>query len=225
MSYVNRTQDPRRKATAITGVVLVHAALGYVLVTGLQYTGIIAKPELKPIIDIPVEPTPTPTPLPTDEIVPEAATTPEFVAPTPPMDLSPPAPVPPRQFDPADVPGPTVLPIPTPSYFEPPRPQPPAFAPKRAAPRGDTSRWVTPDDYPSRELRDGVEGTTHFRVVVGTDGRVATCEVTGSSGNERLDAATCRNIERRARFEPATDGNGQKVVGTYTNSVRWRIPD
>lgn len=225
MSYVNRTEDPRRKATAIAGVVLVHVAAGAVLINGLSYVGVVElKDRIKTtFIPKPLDPPPPPPPI--DEVVPEAATTPEFVAPTPPMDLSPPAPVPPRQFEPADVPGPTVLPIPTPSYVEPPRPQPPAVAPKRAAPRGDTSRWVTPDDYPSRELRDGVEGTTHFRVVVGTDGRVATCEVTGSSGNERLDAATCRNIERRARFEPATDGNGQKVVGTYTNSVRWRIPD
>jgi protein TonB len=83
---------------------------------------------------------------------------------------------------------------------------------------------VVTGDYPPSALRRGDEGTTRFRVVVGTDGRVDACEVTGSSGNAELDAAACRNIERRARFEPASDGNGQKVVGTYTSSVSWRIP-
>lgn len=223
MSYLNRLQDPRRRTTAIAGVVLVHAVLGYALVTGLQFTGFIDKPEWKPIIEIKVEPTPTPTPPPTDEIVPEETKAPEFVAPTPPIVLTPVGPIAPLPFDPV-IPGPIVNPNPTPNFVEPPRPQP-SFAPRRAAPRGDTSHWVTPDDYPSRELRNGIEGTTHFRVVVGTDGRVGACEVTRSSGSAQLDAAACRNIERRARFEPATDGNSQKVVGSYSSSVLWRIPD
>src|SRR5690606_18242425 len=34
MSYLNRSQDPRRRTTALATVVIVHAALGYALVTG-----------------------------------------------------------------------------------------------------------------------------------------------------------------------------------------------
>jgi TonB family protein len=58
--------------------------------------------------------------------------------------------------------------------------------------------WATPDDYPSRPLREGVQGTTSFKVTVGPNGRVTACEVTGSSGNAELDAATCKLVTQRA---------------------------
>jgi protein TonB len=31
-------------------------------------------------------------------------------------------------------------------------------------------------------------------------------------------------VTRRARFRPASDENGHKVAGSYSNSVRWQIP-
>ena len=49
--------------------------------------------------------------------------------------------------------------------------------------------------------------------------------MTRSTGNGQLDAATCRYIERRARFEPATDESGAKVIGSYTGTVKWEIPE
>ena len=222
MSYLNRARDPRRRTTAIAGVILVHAVLGYALVTGLQFTGVIAKPEWKPIIEIEAKPTPTPTPQPSEEARPEATRKPDVVVPDTPIDLVRTTEVEVVAIERDAIVDP--IPAPTPGFVDPPRPQP-GFAPKRAAPRGDTSRWVTPDDYPSRELRNGIEGTTHVRVVVGTAGRAGASEVTRSSGNARLDAAACRNVMSRARFDPATDGNGQKVVGSYSSSVRWQIPD
>ena len=83
---------------------------------------------------------------------------------------------------------------------------------------------MTADDYPSRDLRDGNEGTALFRVVVGSNGRVSACEIVRSSGHAGLDAATCKAVTARARFTPATDENGARVVGTYSSSVRWQIP-
>ena len=41
----------------------------------------------------------------------------------------------------------------------------------------------------------------------------------------RLDDAACRRISQRARFDPATDETGGKVVGTYAGTVKWEIPD
>ena len=35
MAYLDRHTDPARRTTAITGVIIVHALIGYVLVTGL----------------------------------------------------------------------------------------------------------------------------------------------------------------------------------------------
>jgi protein TonB len=59
---------------------------------------------------------------------------------------------------------------------------------------------------------------------VGPDGRVTDCTVTGSSGSPDLDATACAKIRSRARFNPATDGEGQPTSGTYSNAVRWVIP-
>jgi protein TonB len=106
----------------------------------------------------------------------------------------------------------------------PPAPPPPRFTPKGAQPRGNPGSWATTDDYPSRALREEKEGVTRFTVQVSPEGRVTSCSVTGSSGTPELDDAACRAITRRARFNPATNGEGQPVAGTYSNSVRWQIP-
>ncbi|HEU4651467.1 MAG TPA: TonB family protein, partial [Croceibacterium sp.] len=101
----------------------------------------------------------------------------------------------------------------------------PPFNPKRATPSNNSSNWITNDDYPRRALVDGAEGSVGYRLVVSTLGRVASCELTQPSGNRALDDATCRLITRRARFEAATDETGAKVLGTYSGSVRWEIPE
>ena len=103
-------------------------------------------------------------------------------------------------------------------------PPPPRVQPKQATPKGNPGNWATTNDYPTRALREEREGTTSFRVTVGPDGRVTSCEITGSSGSDDLDAATCSNVTRRARFNPATDGDGNPTSGSYSNRVRWVIP-
>jgi len=101
---------------------------------------------------------------------------------------------------------------------------PPRVQPKGATPRGNPANWATTNDYPTRALREEREGTTGFRVTVGPDGRVTSCDITSSSGSSDLDEATCSNVTRRARFNPATDGEGQPTSGSYSNRVRWVIP-
>lgn len=91
-------------------------------------------------------------------------------------------------------------------------------------PRGNPGNWATTNDYPSVALQKQVEGTTGFRVNVGPDGRVSDCVITASSGSPELDLATCTNVRRRARFEPALDANGSPTTGKYANRVRWQIP-
>ena len=71
----------------------------------------------------------------------------------------------------------------------------------------------------------GAEGSVGYRLVIGTAGRVSSCELTRPSGQRALDDATCRLIAGRARFEPATDETGAKVLGTFIVSVRWEIPE
>lgn len=81
------------------------------------------------------------------------------------------------------------------------------------------------NEYPRRALREGREGTASFSVVVGVDGKVKRCVITSSSGSADLDEATCSVITRRGRFKPATDDDGNPVEGTYSNSMRWEIPN
>jgi periplasmic protein TonB len=127
-------------------------------------------------------------------------TTPPPVAPVVPI-IAPPAPIP-----------------------APPPPPAPRTPPRQAAPRGNPGNWATTNDYPSRALREEREGTTGFRVSVGPDGRVTDCSITSSSGHSDLDEATCSNVTRRARFAPATDGDGNPTTGSYASRVRWVIP-
>ncbi|HMS20495.1 MAG TPA: energy transducer TonB [Sphingorhabdus sp.] len=105
-------------------------------------------------------------------------------------------------------------PLPLPTAPEP-QPLPPI------APATNPGSWVTTNDYPSRALREEREGTTAFRLDVGVDGKVTACTVTASSGHGDLDAATCKALMRRARFEPITDGGGP---ASWTSRVRWTIP-
>src|SRR3546814_3854253 len=90
----------------------------------------------------------------------------------------------------------------------PPAPPPPP-QPKREAvgakPRSNPGSWATNADYPSSALRNEEEGTTGFRVTVGTNGRVTDCSVTSSSGSSTLDEATCRLITRRRSEEHTSE--------------------
>src|SRR3546814_18981908 len=90
----------------------------------------------------------------------------------------------------------------------PPPPPPPKQAAKPASPRGNPGTWVTPDDYPSRALREEREGTTGFKLAIDANGKVVDCQITSSSSSPDLDAEACKNLMRRARFRPAADTDG-----------------
>lgn len=223
MSYVNQAQDPRRNAAAIAATFAIHAALGVAVVTGLTIAGI-GPLEEERLVGIPL-PDPTPPPEPEPEPRPDVSAQ-NPVAPVPPIPL----PTPDATFDEFDASDP-VIPATDPfagtgpiARPDPPRPTP-TFTPRKAAPSNDPARWITTADYPASSLRRESEGMAGYRVIVGSNGRVSSCEVTRPSGDRALDEATCRFIERRARFEPATDESGATVVGSYTGSVRWDIPD
>jgi protein TonB len=54
---------------------------------------------------------------------------------------------------------------------------------------------------------------------------VTGCTITRSTGHAALDKATCDLVSKRGRFDAARDGNGKPVAGSYSNSVRWSIPE
>jgi protein TonB len=215
MAYADQQMSGNR-IIAIIIVALIHIAFIYALVTGLAYSAMKKAIERVTTVDINEPPPPPPdTPPP-----PEPDRPPPPVAPPPPLNIS--IAPPPIQVTPNIPPPAPVIRIVPPAA--PPAPPPPRFTPKGAVPKGNPGSWATTDDYPSRALREEREGVTRFTVSVSAEGRVTNCSVTGSSGTPELDDAACRAITRRARFTPATDGEGNPTSGTYSNSVRWQIP-
>lgn len=87
----------------------------------------------------------------------------------------------------------------------------------------DPGSWVSEDDYPAEALSGQVEGRTEFRLSIDARGRVTACDILNSA-NAALDAATCRLMVQRARFEPARDAAGA-VASTHTSSIDWRLPE
>jgi protein TonB len=91
-------------------------------------------------------------------------------------------------------------------------------------PAGRPGDWASDDDYPVAALRDNAEGNVGFLLTIGPDGLPTKCEVIQSSGNADLDNTTCIVLLQRARFNPATDANGNPTNGTFRSTIRWRIP-
>lgn len=216
MAYADQEMSGN-KVTAFVIVALIHVVVGYALVTGLAYEGLRQVVKKVTTVDIkkdePKKEEPPPPPK-------QQQAPPPIVAPPPKINVS----VAPPPITTVVTPPPVAPVVPVlapPAVVAPP---PPRVQPKSAQPKGNPGNWATTNDYPTRALREEREGTTSFRVTVGPDGRVTSCEITGSSGSDDLDAATCSNVTRRARFNPATDGDGNPTTGSYSNRVRWVIP-
>ena len=211
MAYAD--QEPSgRKIFAIGAVALLHAGVGYALVTGLAYNA------AKQVYED----------LKTFDVVPEEPEKPEEPPPPPPkVDLPPPPKV--------TVPPPVVTtnvqstntlppltqsapPAPPAPPAAPPPPAPPKVA-QRATQRGGS---ISDEDYPSSSIRNEEAGTSVATFTIGTDGKVASCNASGASPT--LDAETCKLIIRRFRFKPALDTSGQPIAETKSQRVTWRLP-
>lgn len=94
-----------------------------------------------------------------------------------------------------------------------------------ASPRNNAARWVTDSDYKSRWIREDMYGSASFRLEVAVNGRVENCQITRSTGHAALDRATCDLIAERARFNPAKDGSGNAITGSYSGSINWVLPE
>lgn len=92
-------------------------------------------------------------------------------------------------------------------------------------PKNNPGTWANTGDYPALALREFREGITAFTVDVSVDGRVTKCAITTSSGHADLDKVTCDNVMARAQFYPGKDKKGVATTGSYSNRVRWQIPE
>ncbi len=229
MAYADQ-QLSGNKIIAIIIVALIHVALGYALITGLAYSAASAVIERVTTIDID-EPEPEPEPEeppPPEEVQPQPETIPPPVAPPPPISVATRAPPIRTQVDiPPPAPPRLRVPPPRPSLVQPPpAPPPPPPAPSRARGVQVDGNWqsrIVNEGYPSRAISRELEGTVGVRVQVGSNGRVASCSVTNSSGESILDQGACSAMERYARFRPALNDAGDPITGNYTTSIVYRL--
>ena len=180
MAYADQEMSGN-KVTAFVIVALIHVVVGYALVTGLAYEGLRQVVKKVTTVDIkkdePKKDEPPPPPK-------KQAAPPPIVAPPPKINVS----VAPPPVQTVLTPPPVAPVVPVLAPPAPVAPPPPRVQPKSAQPKGNPGNWATTNDYPTRALREEREGTTSFRVTVGPDGRVTSCDITGSSGSDDLDA-------------------------------------
>ena len=76
-------------------------------------------------------------------------------------------------------------------------------------------------DYRSLRAYASPEGRALLAIMVGADGRVASCAVRNSSGDPRLDAALCAILQPRMRFAPALDRGGRPITVRAYYVATW----
>ena len=219
MSYANRKQMSSNRTAAIVIVALIHIALGYALVTGLAYNVIKNAADKMKTFDVEEEPPPPPE---------EPPPPPDTETPPPPQIVAPPPIVRTNTVAPPIIstpvaPPPVITPTARPAPPAPPAPPKPVIS-QAAKAKANLPSLFSTDDYPPSALRNEEQGTTAVRITVGTDGRVADCSVTSSSGSSTLDAATCSIIKRRARYTPAKDQAGNPITGSDSARIKWVLP-
>ena len=218
MSYVDQGMTGSKLTSLLISIGIV-AGIGLAMVIGLAVDAVKKEIERVTTVNIEEEPPPPeeeppPPPEPT-EVVP-----PPPVAPPPPINIAP-APPPIATTPTIPPPAPPALVIPPPA---PPAPPPPPSLARGATAKGQ-SRWARriSENYPSRALREEVEGNVGVTVSVGANGRVSGCRVVRSSGSKVLDDAACKGMSRYARFNPALDAAGNPATGSYSTTITYRL--
>lgn len=224
MAYVDASSTTRKLGTG-AAVLLIEGGLALALIAGLATT-ITRVPETRlGSYTVPKPPKPLPPPPETRQVRknPTQIDRPDVLIKLPPLPDTtfPELTEPTGSAGNADLGDVVILP-PKPAPTA--EPEVPRFKPRAAAPKGKWSQWVTTNDYPANDLRAEHQGTTRYRLAIDARGAVSECTVTSSSGYPGLDRATCANVARRARFEPATDQTGARIAGSFSGSVTWQIP-
>jgi len=91
-------------------------------------------------------------------------------------------------------------------------------------PKYDLKALIRPEDYPASLVGRRPAGPVSVLLSVGPNGRVSQCSILRSSGASLLDAATCRLLVSRARFDPAHDARGAAVEAGLAATIVWPGP-
>lgn len=211
MAYADQGMSTNRMY-ALGVVALLHAFLGYAFITGLALKAV--KAIVNPLETVNVK---------------EEAPPPDEPPPPPPKEQEIPPFVPPPEVSVQSEAAPQITVqqqvqrVEAPVTIAPPAPPAPAAkpAPVPATPKG-RGNSISEDDYPDASRRAEETGTVRVTYTVTVDGRAANCQVVQSSGAARLDEATCKIVERRFRFNPATR-DGVPVEVTRPQTVTWKL--
>jgi protein TonB len=212
---------------AIFIVALLHALLGYALITGLAYNVVKKVAADLKTFNVEEEPPPPeekPPPPPPDQ----PQTPPPVVTPPPIVRTNTP---PPPMVTTNIAPPPVITHVATPAPPAPPAPAPPPPPPpprkvEPARAKANLAGLISDEDYPASALRSEEQGSVRVTLQIGTNGRVTGCSVAKSSGSSALDNTTCRLLTSRGRFTPARDSNGNPTTDTVTSpNIVWRIAE
>lgn len=90
-------------------------------------------------------------------------------------------------------------------------------------PKGTPGDWAQMATLIDKKSYVGMKGRADFKAHVSSTGQVTGCEITTSSGDASVDAATCDLVKTRGRFQPATDKDGAPVDGEYGGFASWKM--
>lgn len=220
-NYRYQPKDSSKRYTGIIFVVLLHALLGYVLVSGLARKGleIIKKPLEAVVIQEVIIPPPPPPPPPPKEIKPPEQKAPKVEAPPPPF-------VPPPEVVVATSTAPTieasVAPPPAPVVIAPPPPPvvveappaPPAAPKPNRADIGVACPTQVQPEMPRKAIQDGATGVVKAKALI-KDGVVK--EVTILSGPRIFHAAVRTAM---LQYKCSSDSPGESIEATQEFSFK-----
>jgi len=90
-----------------------------------------------------------------------------------------------------------------------------------AQPIGATHDWITPRDYPVKQVNEGRNGIVHARLMIDATGKVTACNVQEVVKQEGYADKTCAALLRSAKFQPALDAKGTAVASYFILTVRY----
>ena len=235
MPHYRGTAERQEKAKALAGVVLVHAGLAAVILSGLDVRSVRHSIERLQTFDIAPDPPPPPQPPPPAQQAQRARQ--EEGAAGKKAEPSPVVAPKPKIVVPAKSP---VIAAPVAGTGSAPRSGAatagtgPGAGGSGSGPGGGGSgdfSGYTParmlNKIPDREYRRIAGGriprgsaTIAFRV--DSNGRMSNCRITRSSGDSQVDAVVCEAATRHLRFSPARDANGRAVAQDLTYTPSWR---
>ena len=145
MAYADQDGMSTNRLVSVIIVILLHAFLGYALVTGLAYDAVVAIKEKMTVVDVKEEEPPEeeePPPEPEKQIEPPVVSPPPMVVTV----------APPPTVRTVDTPPPAAPIVPTaapPAPSAPPPPPPPVAKRPNPIPKGNPGNWANTNYYPS----------------------------------------------------------------------------